>query len=182
MPPRGQRQRLRQACRHRQRRAAAQGPQCGSDPKATESGCGTCAMSLGSHEAGARLDAGIAGFAVKNSMIVDSGSAVPNHGLAPLRSYLSSLEDRRYPCGANKALICQCVQASRVISDKNQVRRSVSSIQFSIKLAVATSLCWSQISCVARKERVSCWLSSQSSPIISCGLTPPYCCLLAVDF
>ncbi len=31
-------------------------------------------------------------------------------------------------------------------SDKNQVRRSVSSIQFSIRLAVATSLCSSQIS------------------------------------
>jgi hypothetical protein len=50
------------------------------------------------------------------------------------------------------------------MSAKNHVRRSVSWIQFSIKLPVATSLCWSQISFVARKERVSCWLSSQSSP------------------
>ena len=45
---------------------------------------------------------------------------------------------------------------SLLISAKNQVRRSVSSIQFSIKLAVATSLCRSQTSCVARKARVSC--------------------------
>jgi hypothetical protein len=35
-------------------------------------------------------------------------------------------------------------QSTRADSDRNQLRRSVSSIQFSIKLAVATSLCSSQ--------------------------------------
>ena len=45
---------------------------------------------------------------------------------------------------------------SRTISDKNHVRRSVWSIQTSIKLAVATSLYFSHTSCVARKERVRC--------------------------
>ena len=37
------------------------------------------------------------------------------------------------------------LQRPRSVSERNQVRRSVSSIQVSIKLAVATSLCLSQI-------------------------------------
>ena len=53
-------------------------------------------------------------------------------------------------------IIVAVSQRSRIISDKNHVRRSVSSIQVSIKLAVATSLCRSQTSCVERKDRVSC--------------------------
>ena len=36
------------------------------------------------------------------------------------------------------------------------MRRSVSSIQFSIRLAVATSLCSSQTACVARSEPRQC--------------------------
>ena len=53
-----------------------------------------------------------------------------------------------------------CVQMSRTVSDKNQDRRSVSSIQTSIKLAVATSLCRSQTSCVDRSARVIRWRPS----------------------
>src|SRR4029450_6636089 len=46
---------------------------------------------------------------------------------------------------------------SRDISAKNHVRRSLSSIQTSIRLAVATSLWGSQISCGARGGRGGCW-------------------------
>ncbi len=69
-----------------------------------------------------------------------------SHPIAELRAQSSplpqSVRDNRSPyCAA---------------SNKNQVRRSVSSIQFSIKLAVATSLCRSQISWVERKNFVNC--------------------------
>ena len=47
-------------------------------------------------------------------------------------------------------------QRTPTVSNKNQVRRSVSSIQFSIKLAVATSLYSSQMACAARSARVRC--------------------------
>jgi len=60
---------------------------------------------------------------------------------------------------------------SRMTSDKNQVRRSVSSIQTSIKLAVATSLCCSQTSCVERSHSVSSRLSAKSSASTSFGVT-----------
>src|SRR3989442_8077762 len=59
----------------------------------------------------------------------------------------------------------------RTISDKNQVRRSVWSIQVSIKLAVATSPCSSQTWCVERKYRVRAWLSARSSDSISLAAT-----------
>src|SRR5947199_9923484 len=61
--------------------------------------------------------------------------------------------------------------ATRVASNRNQRRRSASSIQFSIKLAVATSSCSSQIACVSRKLATSCLLSSRSSACMSNGLT-----------
>src|SRR6266446_6030248 len=59
----------------------------------------------------------------------------------------------------------------RFISDRNQVRRSVSSIQTSIRLAVATSRCLSQTLCVSRRRATSVLLSSANSAIMSDGST-----------
>src|SRR5262249_13484026 len=61
--------------------------------------------------------------------------------------------------------------ATRVASNRNQVRRSASSIQFSIKLALATSSCLSQIAWASRKLAASCLLSSRSSASMSRGVT-----------
>src|SRR5436190_2903073 len=51
----------------------------------------------------------------------------------------------------------------RFTSDKNQVRRSVSSIQTSIKLAVAKSRCSSQTLCASRRHAAIILLSSANS-------------------
>src|SRR5438477_4217459 len=59
----------------------------------------------------------------------------------------------------------------RLISDKNQVRRSVSSIQTSIKLAVAKSRCSSQTLCASRRRAAIILLSSDNSAIMSDGST-----------
>src|ERR1700745_1262575 len=59
----------------------------------------------------------------------------------------------------------------RFISDRNQVRRSVSSIQTSIRLAVATSRCSSHTLCASRRRAASVLLSSASSAIMSRGST-----------
>src|SRR5262249_31127911 len=61
--------------------------------------------------------------------------------------------------------------ATRVASNRNQVRRSASSIEFSIKLALATSSCLSQMAWASRKLAVSCLLSSRSSASMSRGVT-----------
>src|SRR6266513_2280044 len=66
-------------------------------------------------------------------------------------------------------LIAYC--RPRFISDRNQVRRSVSSIQTSIRLAVATSRCSSHTLCASRSRAASVWLSSASSAIMSAGST-----------
>src|SRR5215471_14052471 len=52
--------------------------------------------------------------------------------------------------------------AARVASNKNQVRRSASSIQISSRLAVATSPCSLHRSCVSRMRATSHLLSSRS--------------------
>src|SRR2546423_15346984 len=59
----------------------------------------------------------------------------------------------------------------RFISDRNQVRRSVSSIQTSIRLAVATSRCSSHTLCASRRRAASVLLSSASSATMSRGST-----------
>src|SRR5207302_11222804 len=59
----------------------------------------------------------------------------------------------------------------RFISDKNQVRRSVSSIQTSIRLAVAMSRCSSQTLCASRRRPANVLLSSANSAIMSDGST-----------
>lgn len=58
----------------------------------------------------------------------------------------------------------------RVLSNRNQVRRSPSSIQFSRKLAVATSPYPSQSRWVTRISRTNIALSSRSSASISCAV------------
>jgi hypothetical protein len=65
----------------------------------------------------------------------------------------------------------QCALYFRVLSNKNQERRCVSSIQFSSRLAVATSPASSQSACVARMLRTSSWLSWRSSLNMSMGVT-----------
>src|SRR6266566_6606813 len=57
------------------------------------------------------------------------------------------------------------------ISDKNQVRRSVSSIQTSIRLAVATSRCSSHTLWASRRRAASALLSSANSASMSNGST-----------
>src|SRR5437764_451329 len=59
----------------------------------------------------------------------------------------------------------------RFISDKNQVRRSVSSIQTSIRLVVAMSRCSSHTLCASRRRAASVLLSSDNSAIMSEGST-----------
>ncbi len=59
----------------------------------------------------------------------------------------------------------------RVLSNRNQARRSASSIQFSKRLVVATSLCSDVSSCSWRISPTSCLLSSRSSASISSGVT-----------
>src|SRR5882724_412671 len=59
----------------------------------------------------------------------------------------------------------------RFISDRNQARRSVSSIQTSIRLAVATSRCSSQTLCASRRRAANVLLSSANSAIMSKGST-----------
>src|SRR5438876_7637974 len=59
----------------------------------------------------------------------------------------------------------------RFISDKNQVRRSVSSIQTSIRLVVATSRCSSHTLWASRRRAASVLLSSDNSAIMSEGST-----------
>jgi len=60
---------------------------------------------------------------------------------------------------------------TRVDSYKNQTLRSPSSIQFSRRLAVAISLCSSQVAWVARMYLTSSRLSPASSAIMSRGVT-----------
>src|SRR5262249_37532694 len=59
----------------------------------------------------------------------------------------------------------------RVASNRNQTRRSASSIHTSSRLAVATSRCSSHTECVSRIWEISRWLSSRSSASMSCGET-----------
>ena len=59
----------------------------------------------------------------------------------------------------------------RAVSNRNQVRRSASSIQFSIRLAVATSPCSSHRSWVRRRRAVSC-LSPAVRPLEIRGPVP----------
>src|SRR5207302_851400 len=59
----------------------------------------------------------------------------------------------------------------RAASYRNQVRRSVSSIQTSIRLAVAMSRCSSQTLCASRRRAASSLLSSRTSASMSCGCT-----------
>src|SRR6266480_1659606 len=59
----------------------------------------------------------------------------------------------------------------RVISNRNQVRRSVSSIQTSIRLAVAMSRCSSHTLCASRRRAASVLLSSANSATMSEGST-----------
>src|SRR6266404_335010 len=59
----------------------------------------------------------------------------------------------------------------RFISNRNQVRRSVSSIQTSIRLAVAMSRCSSHTLCASRRRVASVLLSSANSAIMSKGST-----------
>src|SRR5438128_1001301 len=73
-------------------------------------------------------------------------------------------------CNFSFLLMVYCCRL-RFISDKNQVRRSVSSIQTSIRLAVATSRCSSHTLCASRRRAASVLLSSASSAIMSFGST-----------
>src|SRR6059058_2438679 len=72
-------------------------------------------------------------------------------------------------CSSPFLLMAHC--RPRFISDRNQVRRSVSSIQTSIRLAVATSRCSSHTLCASRSRTARVWLSSASSAIMSAGST-----------
>ena len=58
----------------------------------------------------------------------------------------------KYQPGVNGSAV-QRDKPARQASKRNQTRRSVSSIQTSIRLAVATSRCSSQTSCVSRSRR-----------------------------
>src|SRR5215472_12832631 len=66
---------------------------------------------------------------------------------------------------------CLAYLRSSTISDRNQARRSVSSIRFSIRLALATSPCLSHNSWAERRLRVSSRLSARSSESISSAAT-----------
>src|ERR1700733_16201172 len=68
----------------------------------------------------------------------------------------------RHGRGANQSMLS-------IISPRNQHLRSVSSIQTSIRLAVATSLWRSHNSWVERSDAVSCRLSAYSSLSIVLG-------------
>jgi hypothetical protein len=59
----------------------------------------------------------------------------------------------------------------RPASYRNRTRRFASSIHTSIRLAVATSPCWSQTTCTSRSRETSCWLSSRSSASMSATVT-----------
>src|SRR5882724_2147956 len=59
----------------------------------------------------------------------------------------------------------------RVVSKRNQARRSVSSVQTSIRLAVAMSRCSSQTSWASRRRAANVLLSSANSAIMSKGST-----------
>src|SRR5437667_9385464 len=59
----------------------------------------------------------------------------------------------------------------RVASNKNHVRRSVSSIHTSMKLAVATSRCSSHTLCASRRRAANVLLSSIHSASMSNGST-----------
>src|ERR1051325_3025192 len=59
----------------------------------------------------------------------------------------------------------------RVASNRNHVRRSVSSIHTSMKLAVATSRCSSHTLCASRRRAAIVLLSSASSASMSNGST-----------
>src|SRR6266404_1136395 len=77
-------------------------------------------------------------------------------------------------CDVRHYILPSCLMAQfrpRFIPDKNQVRRSVSSIQTSIRLAVATSRCSSQTLCASRSRAASVLLSSANSAIMSRGST-----------
>src|SRR6266446_3549943 len=73
-------------------------------------------------------------------------------------------------CNFSFLLMVYCCRL-RFISDKNQVRRSVSSIQTSIRLVVATSRCSSHTLCASRRRAASALLSSANSAIMSAGST-----------
>ena len=62
-------------------------------------------------------------------------------------------------------------RASRLASNRNHVRRSVASMKFSSRLAVATSSCLSAISCALRMAAAIALLSAISSRSISSGAT-----------
>src|SRR5947207_6096059 len=72
-------------------------------------------------------------------------------------------------CSSPFLLMAHC--RPRFISDRNQVRRSVSSIQTSIRLAVATSRCSSHTLCASRRRAASVLLSSANSASMSNGST-----------
>src|SRR5436309_3704754 len=72
-------------------------------------------------------------------------------------------------CSSPFLLMAHC--RPRFISDRNQVRRSVSSIQTSIRLAVATSRCSSQTLCASRRRAAIVLFSSANSAIMSKGST-----------
>lgn len=74
---------------------------------------------------------------------------------------------------SQKAPVAQWAYRSpdRLASNRNQTRLSASSIQFSSRLALATSLCSSHSECASRICAVSWLLSSRSSANISRGVT-----------
>jgi len=78
------------------------------------------------------------------------------------------------PCYSNRdCWVAQCPDEStaRLASNRNQVRRSVSSIQTSIRLALAMSLCSSHTPCTSRRLAASALLSSRNSASMSDGST-----------
>src|SRR5262245_6787954 len=90
-----------------------------------------------------------------------------------LRSILPDIPDFASLIRATnwRAAYRSCHSAVREASNKNQVRRSASSIQFSNTLAVAISPCSSQRPCVSRNLSVSRLLSSRNSASMSIGVT-----------
>src|SRR5690348_7868495 len=67
------------------------------------------------------------------------------------------------------------------ISDRNQARRSVSSIQFSIRLALATSPCSSHNSWAGRRLRVSSGYQPEAPRAFPAAQRFPHCCPSSAD-
>ena len=87
----------------------------------------------------------------------------------------AKLDDGCAKRGSTKSAIASseadAAQFRRVASNRNHTRRSAWSIQFSSRLAVATSPCSSQSPCVSRMLAASCLLSSRSSASMSSAVT-----------